>query len=94
MISRQFLQASQMYRVYEVKIIEFCDNNKFNICIAMVGHKANATEKFHLTLEQLRHLNNVLNIQYMDIFKYCYNNANEYLAISKIFKGSPLLITL
>lgn len=76
-----------MYRVYHFIIHEFCDNHKFNIDLSIWRIGGWCTRKFQLTLEEIRRLNQLLNVQYIDVFAYCYNHADEYSDLCKIFKG-------
>jgi hypothetical protein len=90
-ISRQFIRASQIYRVYQFGIFDFCDNNKFDVTFTS-GKAVGAWSKhFQLTLEEIERLNQLLNVEYVDIFKYNYKYADTFSALANIFKGMLLI---
>ncbi|KAI6227161.1 hypothetical protein M3Y95_00697300 [Aphelenchoides besseyi] len=88
LISREFLRASQLYRVYQFAIFEYCsDDNKFYVS-ATKGKVVGAwATHFKLSLEEIQTWNQLLNVQYVDLFRYQYIYAEEFLAVSRFFTG-------
>ncbi|KAI6193985.1 hypothetical protein M3Y96_01077100 [Aphelenchoides besseyi] len=88
LISRQFLQASQLHQVYEFAIFGYIRHDKKFVVRLMKGKfdKVWATE-FKLTLEEIRTWNKFLDVQYVRLFTYRYKYADEFSAVSKLFRG-------
>ncbi|KAI6232575.1 hypothetical protein M3Y95_00500100 [Aphelenchoides besseyi] len=88
LISRQFLRASQLYRVYQFAIFEYCnDDNKFYVSAAGRNAVGAWATHFLLSLEEIRTWNRLLNVQYVDLFRYEYIYAEEFSAVSRYFTG-------
>lgn len=86
-ISRQFLRASQLYKVYQFAVHRLNQNNKFKTYFASENIVGHGTKELELTLFEINRLNQLLNVQYLHIFNYNHNHTNEYSALCKIFKG-------
>ncbi|KAI6179219.1 hypothetical protein M3Y98_00586700 [Aphelenchoides besseyi] len=88
LISRQFLQASQLHQVYEFAIFEYSSKDKKFLVSSMKGKfdEVWATE-FKLTLEEIRTWNQLLDVQYVRLYRYHYKYADEFSAVSKLFRG-------
>ncbi|KAI6232499.1 hypothetical protein M3Y95_00492300 [Aphelenchoides besseyi] len=89
LISRDFLRASQQYRVYQFAIFEYCSYDDKKFYVSAVGRKAVEAwaTHFKLTLEEIRNWNRLLNVQYLYLYTYEYEHSKEFLDVSKIFTG-------
>ncbi|KAI6179172.1 hypothetical protein M3Y98_00581700 [Aphelenchoides besseyi] len=88
LISRQFLQASQLHQVYEFAIFEYIsDDKKFVVSLTKGKFDKVWATGFKLTLEEIRTWNQLLDVQYVRLNNYRYENADEFSAVSKLFRG-------
>ncbi|KAI6179518.1 hypothetical protein M3Y98_00619100 [Aphelenchoides besseyi] len=82
LISRQFLQASQLHQVYEFAIFRYSSDDKKFYVSSMKGKFDKVwAAQFKLTLEEIRTWNQLLDVQYH------YEYADEFSAVSKLFRG-------
>ncbi|KAI6179295.1 hypothetical protein M3Y98_00595000 [Aphelenchoides besseyi] len=88
LISRQFLQASQLHQVYEFAIFRYSSDDKKFYVSSMKGKfdRVWATS-LELTLEEIRTWNQLLDVQYVRLSGYHYEYADEFSALSKLFMG-------
>ncbi|KAI6205378.1 hypothetical protein M3Y94_00785500 [Aphelenchoides besseyi] len=88
LISRDFLRASQLYRVYQFAIFEYCsDDKKFDVSATKILGFPYRTTRFKLTLDEIRTWNRLLNVQYVKLATYNHEYAEEFMAVSRIFTG-------
>ncbi|KAI6193904.1 hypothetical protein M3Y96_01068200 [Aphelenchoides besseyi] len=88
LISRQFLQASQLHQVYEFAIFEYSSDDKKFYVSSMKGKFDEVwATGFKLTLEEIRTWNQLLDVQYVRLYRYHYKYADEFSAVSKLFRG-------
>jgi hypothetical protein len=90
LISRQFLRASQLYRVYYFMIAAYSDN-KFVVRFAYGAIVGRVTKTFKLTLSEIQRRNQLLNVQYLYLWEYTHEYATEYAELCKIFKGTSTM---
>ncbi|KAI6232560.1 hypothetical protein M3Y95_00498600 [Aphelenchoides besseyi] len=92
LISRQFLRASQLYRVYQFAIFEYCnDDNKFYVSAMRDREKWAWATCFKLNLKEIRNWNQLLNVQYLFVPYYKYEYVSEFSAVSRVFTGQIAL---
>ncbi|KAI6193973.1 hypothetical protein M3Y96_01075700 [Aphelenchoides besseyi] len=88
LISRQFLQASQLHQVYEFAIFRYnSDDKKFYVSSMKGKFYKHWAAEFKLTLEEIRTWNQLLDVQYVRLYGYQYKYADEFSAFSKLFMG-------
>ncbi|KAI6187928.1 hypothetical protein M3Y98_00298600 [Aphelenchoides besseyi] len=88
LISRPFLQASQLHQVYEFAIFRYSsDDKKFYVSSMKGKFYKNWATQLELTLEEIRTWNQLLNVQYVRLNNYRYKYADEFSAVSKLFMG-------
>ncbi|KAI6179186.1 hypothetical protein M3Y98_00583300 [Aphelenchoides besseyi] len=89
LISRQFLQASQLHQVYEFAIFEYSSDDKKFYVSSMKGKFDEVwATGFKLTLEEIRTWNQLLDVQYVRLYRYHYKYADEFSAVSKLFRAT------
>ncbi|KAI6197747.1 hypothetical protein M3Y94_01261600 [Aphelenchoides besseyi] len=88
LISRQFLRASQLYRVYQFMIRGYCDYQKiFEVSITTGDFSGSWVTCFCLKLKEIRSLNQLLDVQYLYLDGYQYEDTIEFMAVSRMFTG-------
>ncbi|KAI6201215.1 hypothetical protein M3Y96_00818000 [Aphelenchoides besseyi] len=88
LISRPFLQASQLHQVYEFAIFGYSsDDKKFPVRLMKGKFDKVRVTYLELTLEEIRTWNQFLDVQYARLYEYRYKYADEFSAVSKLFMG-------
>jgi hypothetical protein len=79
-----------MYKIYQMIIHSSYENNLFNVSFSHGRRGSTNIDILELKLEEIRRLNQLLNIQNIDIRNYSYDYADVFSALCKIFKGLNL----
>jgi hypothetical protein len=87
LISRQFLRASQLHRVYYFVVDGVISNNEYSVYLSNRNFMGARTDLITLNLTEIRGLNQLLNVQYFQLVCFNAKDATKYVNLCQFFKG-------
>jgi hypothetical protein len=87
LISRQFLRASQLYRVYYFVVYEVISNDEYSVFLSNRNFMGAGTDRIILSVADIRGLNQLLNVQYFQLVCFNTKDAAKYAKLCQFFKG-------